>query len=86
MNITSFQRIEKPIGISDFRSAMARSFARAKTQPLVVSARRGEDSFVVLSVDAYNKLIEERENTIDSRELSRLVKEQKGKKRILWKR
>jgi len=86
MSTISFQRMEKPIGVSDFRAAMSASLARAKAGPLVVSARRGDESFVVLSVDIYNKLVEERENAIDSRELSRLVQAQKGKKRIPWKR
>ena len=86
MNNTVFQKIEKMVGVSDFRAAMSTHLARAKEKPLVVSARRGEGVFIVLSVDAYNKLVEAREDKLDSRELARLVKIEKGKKRIAWKK
>ncbi len=65
---------------------MASHLAKAKHKPLVVSARRGGDSFVVLSVDAYNKLVEAWEDEIDAKELMRLRKLQKGKKWVELKR
>src|SRR3990167_9565944 len=54
---TVFQKVQKAVDVSDFRAAMASHLAGAKKKPLVVSARRGGDSFVVLSIDAYNKLV-----------------------------
>ncbi|OGG79809.1 hypothetical protein A3A39_00890 [Candidatus Kaiserbacteria bacterium RIFCSPLOWO2_01_FULL_54_13] len=86
MSNLSFQKVEKTVGLSDFRASLATHLAKAREKPLIVSARRSEDSFIVLSVDAYNALVEVRENEIDSRELVRLVKANKGKKRIPWKR
>ena len=61
---------------------MASHLAGAKKKPLVVSARRGGDSFVVLSIDAYNKLVEAWEDEQDAKELTRLVKLNEGKKLI----
>ena len=86
MNTVTFQKVQKAIDVSDFRAAMATHLAGAKKQPLVVSARRGGDSFVVLSIDAYNTLVEAWEDERDSQELVRLVALQKGKKLIPWER
>jgi PHD/YefM family antitoxin component YafN of YafNO toxin-antitoxin module len=80
MATAAFQKVHKSVDVSDFRAAMASHLAKAKYAPLVVSARRGGDSFVVLSVDAYNKLVETWEDEQDAKELARLVKLQKGKK------
>jgi len=82
---TVFQKVQKAVDVSDFRAAMASHLAGAKKKPLVVSARRGGDSFVVLSIDAYNKLVEAWEDEQDAKELLKLRKEQKGKKWIEWK-
>ena len=71
---TVFQKVQKTIDVSDFRAAMASHLAGAKKKPLVVSARRGGDSFVVLSIDAYNKLVEAWEDEQDAKELERLVR------------
>ena len=86
MTTAAFQKVQKSIDVSDFRAAMASHLAKAKHKPLVVSARRGGDSFVVLSVDAYNKLVEAWEDEIDAKELMRLRKLQKGKKWVELKR
>jgi PHD/YefM family antitoxin component YafN of YafNO toxin-antitoxin module len=86
MTTAAFQKVQKSVDVSDFRAAMASHLAKAKNKPLVVSARRGGDSFVVLSVDTYNKLVETWENEQDSKELARLVKLQKGKKWVELKR
>ncbi|HEY5383334.1 MAG TPA: hypothetical protein VIJ88_02140 [Candidatus Paceibacterota bacterium] len=82
----TFQKVQKTIDVSDFRAAMASHLAKAKHKPLVVSARRGGESFVVLSVDAYNKLVETWEDEMDAKELDRLVRLNKGKKLVEWKR
>jgi len=74
MSNTVFQKVQKTVDVSDFRAAMATHLAGAKKKPLVVSARRGGDSFVVLSIDAYNKLVEVWEDEQDARELERLVR------------
>ena len=79
---TVFQKVQKAVDVSDFRAAMASHLAGAKKKPLVVSARRGGDSFVVLSIDAYNKLVEAWEDEQDAKELTRLVKLNEGKKLI----
>jgi PHD/YefM family antitoxin component YafN of YafNO toxin-antitoxin module len=86
MNHVMFQKVEKAIGVSDFRATMAAHLAGAKKQPLIVSTRRGGDSFVVLSIDAYNTLVEAWEDEQDARELDRLAKLQKGKKLVPWER
>ena len=80
MSTAAFQKVQKSIDISDFRAAMASHLKKAKQRPLVVSARRGGESFVVLSVDAYNKLVEAWEDEKDIQELLRLRELQKGKK------
>lgn len=86
MNQLTLEKVQKTIDVSDFRAALASHLAGAKKKPLVVSARRGGDSFVVLSIDAYNKLVEAREDELDAQELARLVRLHKGKKRVAWKR
>ena len=83
---TVFQKVQKTIDVSDFRAAMASHLAGAKKKPLVVSARRGGDSFVVLSIDAYNKLVEAWEDEQDAKELMHLRRLQKGKKLVPWER
>lgn len=86
MTTAAFQKVHKSIDISNFRAAMASHLKKAKSKPLVISARRGGDSFVVLSVDAYNKLVEAWEDEMDAKELDRLVYLNKGKKLVEWKR
>ncbi|HEV8666224.1 MAG TPA: type II toxin-antitoxin system Phd/YefM family antitoxin [Candidatus Paceibacterota bacterium] len=86
MTTAAFQKVQKSIDISDFRAAMASHLKKAKSKPLVVSARRGGDSFVVLSVDAYNKLVEAWEDEMDAKELAHLRALQKGKKWVELKR
>jgi PHD/YefM family antitoxin component YafN of YafNO toxin-antitoxin module len=81
-----FQKVHKSVDVSDFRAAMASHLAKAKHTPLVVSARRGGESFVVLSVEAYNKLVEAWEDEMDAKELARLVRLNKGKKLVPWER
>lgn len=87
MTTVAFQKVHKSVDVSDFRAAMASHLAKAKHAPLVVSARRGGDSFVVLSVDAYNKLVETWEDEQDAKELERLVRtSSKDKKKwVEWK-
>lgn len=75
-----FQKIEKPIGVSDFRASISMYLKKAKSKPLVISTNRGEELFVVLSVDTYNKMVEAMEDYEDAMELDRLVRENKGKK------
>lgn len=82
---TIFQKVQKAVDISDFRAAMASHLAGAKKKPLVVSARRGGDSFVVLSIDAYNTLVEAWEDEQDARELERLVHTSSKKGWVEWK-
>ena len=86
MATAAFQKVQKSVDVSDFRASMAAHLAKAKNKPLVVSARRGGDSFVVLSVDAYNKLVEAWEDEMDAKELMRLVRLNKGKKLVPWER
>lgn len=81
-----FQKIEQTIGVSEFRSALPAYLKRASERPLVITARRGGEPYVVISAEMYNKLVEAREDAIDARKIHRLVKESAGKKKILWKR
>jgi len=79
-----FQTIQKAIGVSRFRASIPLYLKKAQMRPLVITARRGAQPFVVLSADAYNKLVEMRENAIDARELAYLVR--RDKKMIPWKK
>lgn len=80
----AFNKIESMVGVSDFRAAISSYLRKARVKPLVVATGRGMEQFVVLSADAYNRLIEAREDAIDARELERLVK--KGGKMRPWKK
>ncbi len=83
---TVFVKVPKAIGVSDFRAALADNLAKAKKSPLVISDRKGGDSFVVLSAEAYNKLVEAWEDEQDATELAQLVAKNKGKKFIPWEK
>jgi prevent-host-death family protein len=74
------------VRISDFRSSLSMYLKKVKYDPIVISPQKGGEPFVLLSAGSYNKLVEERELEIDSKELVRLVKENKGKKGIPWAR
>ncbi|MDO8561248.1 MAG: hypothetical protein Q7S05_00270 [bacterium] len=77
---TTFAKVPKTLGVSSFRAALANNLAKAKKGPVVIADRRGGESYVVLSAQAYNKLVEAWEDEQDSRELMRLVKLNKNKK------
>lgn len=83
---TTFTKVPKTLGISDFRAALADNFARAKKEPIIISDRKGGDSFVLISSDVYNKLFEAWEDEQDGIELARLIEENKGKKFIPWEK
>lgn len=85
MNAT-FTRVPKTVGVSGFRANLARNLARAKKSPLIISDRKGGESYVVLGADAYNKLLELWEDERDGLELARLIKANKGKKLIPWEK
>ncbi|MDO8593404.1 MAG: hypothetical protein Q7R59_00705 [bacterium] len=77
---TTFARVPKTIGVSCFRAALADNLAKAKKNPLIISDRKGGESYVVLGADAYNELMELWEDEQAGRTLARLIKENKGKK------
>lgn len=79
MNMT-FAKIPKTIGVSGFRSALASNLAKAKKSPLIISDRKGGESYVVLGAAAYNELMELWEDEQADRTLALLIKENKGKK------
>lgn len=83
---TTFTKVPKTLGVSDFRADLASNLAKAKKSPLIISDRKGGDSYVVLGADAYNKLMELWENEQDGLELARLIKANKGKKLIPWEK
>lgn len=83
MNVT-FTKVPKTLGVSGFRADLARNLARAKKSPLIISDRKGGESYVVLGADAYNELMELWEDEQDGLELARLIKANKGKKLIPW--
>lgn len=82
----AFVKVPKTLGVSDFRASLAEHLARAKKSPLIIADQRGGESYVVLSSDAYNKLVEVYEDEQDSRELAQLIKANKGKKFISWEK
>jgi len=83
---TIFTKVPKTLGISDFRASLANNLAQAKKNPLIIADQRGGESYVVLSAEAYNKLVEAYEDEQDSLELVQLIKENKGKKFIPWEK
>jgi len=83
---TTFAKVPQTLGVSDFRAALARNLAKAKKNPLIISDRKGGESYVVLSSSDYNKLIELWEDEQDGLELQRLIKANRGKKRIPWEK
>ncbi len=79
-----FQKVQKIVGVSDFRSSIPAYFEKARKNPVIITVNRGGDPFVLLSGEVYNMLVEARESDIDSRELARLVRENKGRDTISW--
>lgn len=77
---TAFTKIPKTIGVSDFRASLADNLAKTKKSPLIITDRKGGESYVVLGADAYNELLELWEDEQAGRTLARLIKENKGKK------
>lgn len=83
---TTFTKVPKTLGVSGFRADLARNLARAKKSPLIISDRKGGESYVVLGADSYNLLLELWEDEQDGLELARLIKANKGKKLIPWEK
>jgi PHD/YefM family antitoxin component YafN of YafNO toxin-antitoxin module len=83
---TTFTKVPKTLGVSGFRANLARNLARAKKSPLIISDRKGGESYVVLGADAYNELMELWEDEQDGLELARLIRANKGKKLIPWEK
>ena len=83
---TSFTKVPKTLGVSGFRADLARNLARAKKSPLIISDRKGGESYVVPGANAYNELMELWEDMQDGPELMRLIKANKGKKFIPWEK
>jgi PHD/YefM family antitoxin component YafN of YafNO toxin-antitoxin module len=83
---TTFTKVPKTLGVSSFRADLARNLARAKKSPLIISDRKGGESYVVLGADAYNELMELWEDEQDGLELARLIRANKGKKLIPWEK
>lgn len=55
---TTFAKVPKTIGVSDFRAGLAGHLANAKKTPIIILDRRGGESHIVLSLEAYNELVE----------------------------
>ncbi len=83
---TIFSKIPKTLGVSGFRANLARNLAKTKKGPLIISDRKGGASFVVLSTNSYNELVELWEDEQASRTLARLVKASRGEKFISWEK
>ncbi len=83
---TVFTKVPKTLGISDFRASLAGNLAKAKKSPLVITDRKGGESYVVLGANTYNKLLELWEDEQDGLELARLIRANKGKKLIPWEK
>jgi len=80
----TFAKVPKMLSVSAFRAALAKNLAKAKKRPVMIADNRGGGNYVILSAEVYNKLLEAWEDEQDSRELVRLVEENKGKKFIPW--
>lgn len=55
---TTFAKVPKTISISELRANLATNLARTKKTPLVIIDRRGGESYVLLSMEMYNELVE----------------------------
>ncbi|MDR3548484.1 MAG: hypothetical protein P4M11_09515 [Candidatus Pacebacteria bacterium] len=82
---TTFTKVPKTIGASDFRAALKSHLAKAKKAPLVIAEQRSGNAFVLLSAELYNELVEACEDALDGAELARLIKRDKGGKWIPFK-
>lgn len=54
---TIFAKVPETIGVSDFRANLASYLAEAKKHPIFIADRKGGDTFIVMSIDAYNELV-----------------------------
>ena len=79
---TAFTKVPKTLGVSAFRAELAKNLSRADKGPLVIAEKRGGKSYVLLSTDAYNELLDQIEDELAGRTLEKLIKESKGKKFI----
>ncbi|MDO8624040.1 MAG: hypothetical protein Q7R54_01670 [bacterium] len=77
---TMYTKVPKTIGVSGFRAALARNLAKTKKGPIIISDRKGGESYVVLGADAYNELLEMWEDAQASLTLARLIKRDGNKK------
>jgi len=73
-------KVHNLIRASEVRKNFSKYLKASKTEPLVISTERGGEARVLINAPLYNKLIEEYEDRVDSEELDRLVKEDKGKR------
>jgi prevent-host-death family protein len=73
-----FTKVQHSIQSSEFRKNLSKYLKEAQKQPLVVSANRGSDTSVVLSSEHYNILVETYEDMIDTKELTKLVRQDDG--------
>ncbi len=73
-------KVHNLIQASEVRKNFSKYLRASKKEPLVISAERGGEARVLMNAHLYNKLVEEYEDRVDSEELERLVKEDKGKR------
>ncbi|OGG77928.1 hypothetical protein A3A36_02555 [Candidatus Kaiserbacteria bacterium RIFCSPLOWO2_01_FULL_52_12b] len=55
---TTFTKMPKTISISEFRATLATSLKKVKKTPLIILDRRGGESYVLLSMEMYNELVD----------------------------
>ncbi len=81
---TTLAKVPKTVPVSEFRAELSKNLAAAKKAPVIITDRRGGETYVVLDAAAYNELIERWEDEQAGRTLARLIKANKGKKLIPW--
>lgn len=82
---TVLTKIPKTIPVSAFRAGLADHLAATKHAPVIISGRRGGETYVLLDSAVYNELLEVWEDEQASRTLARLVKRDGTKKFVPFK-
>jgi prevent-host-death family protein len=82
-NIYMYVKIQKNVGITEFRQKLASYFKQViEGNPVVVS--NDNIQAVLIDLDTYNSLVQAYEDKVDSEKLVKSVIKNKGKKNIAW--
>ena len=75
---SSLHKVPTTIQSTELRNNLAHYLRASKREPVVVSTDRGADARVLVDATLYNKLVEQYQDAVDTRELERLVESDSG--------